>query len=76
VMWTPQQPSTPSVAEEGHHSYALGWGTGNSSGVPDVGHGGGQQGTSTIIMLAPAQQMGVVVLINMDDVDASALAAD
>jgi len=76
VMWTPQQPSTPDVAEEGHHSYALGWGTGNSSGVPDVGHGGGQQGTSTFIVLAPAQQMGVVVLINMDDVDASALAAD
>jgi CubicO group peptidase (beta-lactamase class C family) len=76
VMWTPQQPSTPGMAGEGHRSYALGWGTGDSSGVPDVGHGGGQQGTSTFIMLAPAQQMGVVVLINMDDIDASALAAD
>jgi CubicO group peptidase (beta-lactamase class C family) len=75
VMWTPQQPSTPGMAGEGHRSYALGWGTGDSSGVPDVGHGGGQQGTSTFIMLAPAQQMGVVVLINMDDIDASALAA-
>ena len=75
VMWTPQQPSTADMAGEGHRSYALGWGTGDSSGVPDVGHGGGQQGTSTFIMLAPAQQMGVVVLINMDDIDASALAA-
>ena len=76
VMWTPQQPSTPEMTGEGHRSYALGWGTGDSSGIPDVGHGGGQQGTSTFIMLAPAQQMGVVVLINMDDIDASALAAD
>jgi len=76
AMWTPQQPSTPQVGEDGHSSYALGWGTGNSAGVPDVGHGGGQQGTSTFIMLAPEQRAGVVVLINMDGVDASALATD
>ncbi len=73
AMWTPQKVSTP-VTEEG--SYALGWGTGNSAGVPDVGHGGGQQGTSTAIMLAPEQRVGVVVLSNMDGVDASALAVD
>jgi CubicO group peptidase (beta-lactamase class C family) len=64
------------VKEEGHSSYALGWGTGDSAGVPDVGHGGGQQGTSTSIMLAPEQRLGVVVLANMDGVDASALAVD
>jgi CubicO group peptidase (beta-lactamase class C family) len=75
AMWTPQQPSTPQVGEEGHNRYALGWGTGNSAGVPDVGHGGGQQGTSTAIMLAPEQRIGVVVLANMDGVDASGLAA-
>jgi len=49
---------------------------GDAAGVPDVGHGGGQQGTSTFIMLAPDQKAGVVVLINMDGVDASALATD
>jgi serine beta-lactamase-like protein LACTB, mitochondrial len=76
AMWTPQQISTPQVSEERHSVYALGWGTGNSAGVPDVGHGGGQQGTSTFIMLAPEQRAGVVVLINMDGVDASALATD
>ncbi len=75
AMWTPQRASTPSVGEEGHNGYALGWGTGNSAGVPDVGHGGGQQGTSTAIMLAPEQRIGVVVLANMDGVDASGLAA-
>jgi len=74
AMWTPQQASTSQVGEEGRNSYALGWGTGNSAGVPDVGHGGGQQGTSTAIMLAPEQRMGVVVLANMDGVDASSLA--
>ena len=74
AMWTPQRASTPPVGEEGHNGYALGWGTGNSAGVPDVGHGGGQQGTSTAIMLAPEQRIGVVVLANMDGVDASGLA--
>jgi serine beta-lactamase-like protein LACTB len=67
AMWTPQ---------DAHESYALGWGTGKSIGVPDVGHNGGQQGTSTAILLAPEQRMGVVVLANMDGVDASALAVD
>jgi serine beta-lactamase-like protein LACTB len=76
AMWTPQQASTPQVSEESHGGYALGWGTGDSAGVPDVGHGGGQQGTSTFIMLAPEQPAGVVVLINMDGMDASALATD
>jgi CubicO group peptidase (beta-lactamase class C family) len=76
VMWTPQRPSVPEVAEEKHNSYALGWGVGDAAGVPDVGHGGGQQGTSTFIMLAPQQKAGVVVLINMDGVDSSALATD
>jgi len=76
AMWTPQRPSTPQVKEEGHSSYALGWGTGDSAGVPDVGHGGGQQGTSTSIMLVPEQRLGVVVLANMDGVDASSLAVD
>jgi serine beta-lactamase-like protein LACTB len=76
VMWTPQRASAPQVAEEGHNGYALGWGVGDAAGVPDVGHGGGQQGTSTFIMLAPEQRAGVVVLINMDGQDASGLATD
>ena len=74
VMWTPQHGTVPEVEEEGHRGYALGWGTGDSIGVPDVGHGGGQQGTSTFIMLAPGQRTGVVVLINLDGADSSGLA--
>jgi len=76
AMWTPQHGVTREVADEGHSGYGLGWGMGNSAGVPDVGHGGGQQGTSTFIMLAPEQRTGVVVLINLDGVDSSALATD
>jgi serine beta-lactamase-like protein LACTB, mitochondrial len=71
LMWTPQKPTDGS-----EDTYGLGWGVGNAAGVPDVGHGGGQQGTSTFIMITPNQRDGVVVLINMDDVDASALATD
>lgn len=76
AMWTPQHGFAPEATEDMHRGYALGWGVGDSAGVPDVGHGGGQQGTSTFIMLAPQQKAGVVVLINMDGVDSSALATD
>jgi CubicO group peptidase (beta-lactamase class C family) len=76
AMWTPQHGTTPEVAEEGHRGYGLGWGTGEAAGVPDVGHGGGQQGTSTFVMIAPEQKAGVVVLINLDGVDSSELATD
>jgi len=73
VMWTPQKPTDGS-----ENSYALGWGwdSGKKAGLNDVGHGGGQQGTSTFIMLVPDQRAGVVILINMDNVDVAALASD
>ena len=73
VMWTPQKADDGSA-----NGYALGWGwgSGKKAGLTDVGHGGGQQGTSTFIMLVPDHQAGAVVLINMDDVDAAALATE
>jgi len=71
IMWTPQKPSDGSA-----DVYGLGWGTGSMSGVLRVGHSGAQQGCSTSIILAPDKGAGVVVLINMDDVDASGLAAE
>ena len=71
VMWTPQK-----TADGSKNDYALGWGTGKELGVGDVGHGGGQQGTSTFIMLVPERRAGVVVLTNMDGVDASSLATE
>jgi serine beta-lactamase-like protein LACTB len=71
IMWTPQR-----AADGTTSGYALGWGTGHSLGVLDVGHSGGQQGTATMMMLVPEKRAGVIVLINMDVLDAGPLAAD
>jgi serine beta-lactamase-like protein LACTB, mitochondrial len=72
VMWTTQTPA-PEGSEKDHRGYGLGWGTGTVNGVAVYEHSGGQQGTSTLIMLAPDRNAGVVVLINMDNVDAPEL---
>ena len=69
VMWTPQE-----AADGKRSGYALGWGTGTQDGVAHVSHTGSQQGTSTAIILAPEKRDAAVVLINMDEVDAGALA--
>jgi len=71
VMWTPLKPT-----DGQEDSYALGWGTGKDLGVLDVGHTGGQQGTSTNFMIVPERRAGVVVLINLDGVDATALSTE
>lgn len=71
IMWTPQMPSDGL----GRMVYGLGWEAGTTRGVHDVGHGGSQQGTSTMILIAPEAQAGVVVLINSDAVGASELAS-
>jgi serine beta-lactamase-like protein LACTB len=71
VMWTPQRLADGSTSE-----YALGWGTGKGLGELDVGHGGGQQGTSTFFMVLPQRETGIVVLTNMDGADSSKLAMD
>ena len=69
LMWTPLKPSDGSK-----DGYGLGWGNSDNDGVASVGHNGGQQGTSTAFILAPAQRAGVVVLTNMEGADASNLA--
>src|SRR5580698_1791707 len=71
VMWTPLKPSNGSA-----DTYALGWGSAVDGGIAKVGHTGGQQGTSTAILLAPDQRAGVVVLINLEEADADALAKE
>jgi CubicO group peptidase (beta-lactamase class C family) len=69
LMWTAQK-----ISNGAKSGYALGWGTGTKLGIFDVGHGGGQQGTSTFFMIVPERKDGVVVLANMDGADSSALA--
>lgn len=69
AMWTRQETTDGKPT-----SYGLGWGVGTMAGVPEVDHSGGQQGTSTFIMIVPEKRAGVVVLANMEGVDAGALA--
>lgn len=71
LMWTTLKPT-----DGKEDRYALGWGTGKDLGVLDVGHGGGQQGTSTFFMIVPERRAGVVVLINIDGSPASDLATE
>jgi serine beta-lactamase-like protein LACTB len=68
-MWTVQH-----TVDGKATGYALGWSVSNKFGMRLIGHNGGQQGTSTSIILAPDRRCGVVVLANMDNVDVDALA--
>jgi CubicO group peptidase (beta-lactamase class C family) len=68
-MWTSLK-----TADGKETGYGLGWGSGKDLGFLTVGHSGGQQGTSTDILLAPERQSGVVVLMNLEGGDASKLA--
>ena len=72
-MWTPLKTSDGSA-----NTYALGWGWGkqNDNEVAGVGHTGGQQGTSTAIVIAPDERAGVVVLMNMEGQEAGDLARE
>src|ERR1700681_183624 len=64
LMWTVAQPT------EGRPShYALGWFVADKFGVHTVGHDGGQQSTSTAILIVPERGLGAVVLANMDSVN-------
>jgi serine beta-lactamase-like protein LACTB, mitochondrial len=71
LMWTPQK-----AVDGSRNGYALGWGTQKKYGLALVEHTGGQQGTSTSIILAPERHAGIVVLANMDSVDSAALSTD
>jgi len=68
LMWTPQKPT-----DGKEDRYALGWGTAEDLGILDVGHGGSQQGSSTLFMIVPERRAGVVVLINLDNGNATGL---
>jgi CubicO group peptidase (beta-lactamase class C family) len=70
IMWTQPMPSDGL----GRLAYGLGWQFGSVDDVKVVGHSGGQQGTSTMIWMAPDARAGVVVLTNSDAADAPKLA--
>jgi serine beta-lactamase-like protein LACTB len=70
TMWTQSVPTDGL----GRLAYALGWQFGAVEDLKIVGHSGGQQGTSTMIWMAPEAKAGVVVLTNSDASDAPRLA--
>jgi serine beta-lactamase-like protein LACTB len=70
-MWTSEKTADGKLT-----GYGLGWGTAEKFGVRMLAHTGGQQGTSTAFALVPERRAGVVVLTNMDGVDAGALATE
>jgi serine beta-lactamase-like protein LACTB, mitochondrial len=79
LMWTPLKPSDSSPDAKPaakKDRYGLGWGADDEGGVAVVGHTGGQQGTSTAFLIAPAQRDGVVVLTNMEGIGARELAVE
>jgi serine beta-lactamase-like protein LACTB, mitochondrial len=70
TMWTQPMPSDGL----GRLAYGLGWQFGVVEDLKTVGHGGSQQGTSTMILMAPDARAGVVVLTNSDSSNAPRLA--
>jgi CubicO group peptidase (beta-lactamase class C family) len=71
LMWTSQKTDNDEPT-----GYGMGWGLQRKYGLTLITHGGGQQGTSTTILVAPERRAGIVVLANMDGLDTGALAAD
>lgn len=70
LMWTAVKPTDGL----GRMAYGLGWQLGETDGVKLVGHGGSQQGTSAMLLIAPEARAGVVVLTNSDAAGGSGLA--
>jgi len=69
LMWTRQK-----IADGTPTNYGLGWGIASRHSLVLVGHTGSQQGASTALTLVPDRNVAIVVLINMDGVDAYKLA--
>lgn len=56
--------------------YGLGWGVMAGEGKRRVGHGGGQQGTSTFLMLLPDDGVAVAIMANLENAGGLAALAD
>lgn len=71
LMWTPQK-----ATNDPSDHYGYGFGIAELDGMKVVSHSGGQQGTSTNLLIVPDKNLAVIVLINTDGVDATALSKD
>ena len=66
MMWTSQKTSD---GKETH--YGLGWGLADLEGIRIFAHTGGQQGTSTSLIVMPSRDYASAVMINMEEQDAA-----
>jgi CubicO group peptidase (beta-lactamase class C family) len=71
LMWTAQKTTTGSPDH-----YGYGFGMSDFDGVKIVAHTGGQEGTATNLTIVPDKNVAVIVLINADGVDATALSKE
>jgi serine beta-lactamase-like protein LACTB, mitochondrial len=69
LMWSRQRTTLDSLT-----GYGLGFGIGYGTCQRCVGHSGGQQGTSTLMVIEPDQRAGVVILSNLEDLSLEPLA--
>lgn len=75
LMWTPARLANGQVAEGvDDDAYGLGWAIGEQRGHRRIQHGGAWQGFSTAIARYVDDRLSVIVLCNLADVDATALA--
>jgi serine beta-lactamase-like protein LACTB, mitochondrial len=71
LMWAEQRTTDGKSTR-----YGLGWGITDKFSLHLVAHDGGQQGTSTAMILAPGRRAAILVLCNMDNVAANQIAED
>jgi serine beta-lactamase-like protein LACTB, mitochondrial len=69
TMWTPQKLKDGSVT-----GIALGWNVSRTSGTRVLWHSGGQQGTSTHLLLVPDKRLAVAVMANLEGAPAQDIA--
>lgn len=71
LMFTPQH-----TRDGKSHNYGMGWMSGKIGDIPVVSHSGGQQGITTDLILFPAQDLAVAVMVNRENAPAPQLAVD
>jgi serine beta-lactamase-like protein LACTB len=65
-MWTSQK-----TLDGKETNYGLGWGLAELNGVRIYAHTGGQQGTSTSLLVMPSRDLASAVMINMQYINAA-----
>lgn len=71
AMWTRSK-----LANGETTGYGLGWNIAEVDGVRVVQHSGGQQGTSTHLLIAPDKGIAIAVMANMENGGASGIATE